>query len=112
MVMGVGATYAPMVGGPMMVQPQPWLMGQTGPQPLAMMAGPGIRPVAAVQPQQSFQNTPSVRIQPSQMFAPVGVPPPQQALHVQGQEPLTDIMLEATAPQEQIQDHQRKEDKK
>ena len=37
------------------------------------------------------------------MVAPGGVPPPQQAVLVQGQEPLTASMLAAAPPQEQKQ---------
>ena len=40
---------------------------------------------------------------PGQMVAPGGVPPPQQAVLVQGQEPLTASMLAAAPPQEQKQ---------
>merc|ERR1712133_141099 len=63
---------------------------------------------AQVRPQQSFKYTPSVRnppsqVMPGQMVAPGGVPPPQQAVLVQGQEPLTASMLAAAPPQEQKQ---------
>ena len=40
---------------------------------------------------------------PGQMVAPGGAPPPQQAVLVQGQEPLTASMLAAAPPQEQKQ---------
>merc|ERR1712126_279585 len=40
---------------------------------------------------------------PGQMVAPGGVPPPQQAVLVQGQEPLTASMLASAPPQEQKQ---------
>merc|ERR1711962_1833006 len=106
--MGMGMS----VGGPRMGQPQPRPMGQPGPQPMTMMARPGMPPVpmvgAQVRPQQSFKYTPSVRnppsqVMPGQMVAPGGVPPPQQAVLVQGQEPLTASMLAAAPPQEQKQ---------
>merc|ERR1719342_1972262 len=71
-----------------------------------------MRPVpmvgAQVRPQQSFKYTPSVRnppsqVMPGQMVAPGAVPPPQQAVMIQGQEPLTASMLAAAPPQEQKQ---------
>jgi len=112
MGMSMGVPRAPRVGGPRMGQPQPRPMGQPGPQPMTMMARPGMPPVpmvgAQVRPQQSFKYTPSVRnppsqVMPGQMVAPGGVPPPQQAVLVQGQEPLTASMLAAAPPQEQKQ---------
>lgn len=91
-------------------------MGQPGPQPMTMMARPGMPPVPMgaqqVRPQQSFKYTPTARnppaqfhpqVMPGQMVAPGGVPPPQQAVLVQGQEPLTASMLAAAPPQEQKQ---------
>merc|ERR1711999_1452 len=67
-------------------------------------------PVGAqqVRPQQSFKYTPTARNPPAQgmpgqMVAPGGAPPPQQAVLVQGQEPLTATMLAAAPPQEQKQ---------
>merc|ERR1712013_218726 len=61
-----------------------------------------------VRPQQSFKYTPTARnppaqVMPGQMVAPGGAPPPQQAVLVQGQEPLTASMLAAAPPQEQKQ---------
>merc|ERR1719350_657378 len=62
-------------------------MGQLGPQPMTMMARPGMPPVpmvgAQVRPQQSFKYTPTARnppaqVMPGQMVAPGGAPPPQQ----------------------------------
>jgi len=87
-------------------------MGQPGPQPMTMMARPGMPPVPMgaqqVRPQQSFKYTPTARnppaqVMPGQMVAPGGAPPPQQAVLVQGQEPLTASMLAAAPPQEQKQ---------
>merc|ERR1719250_140022 len=87
-------------------------MGQPGPQPMTMMARPGMPPVPMgaqqVRPQQSFKYTPTARnppaqVMPGQMVAPGGAPPPQQAVLVQGQEPLTATMLAAAPPQEQKQ---------
>merc|ERR1712172_222588 len=43
------------------------------------------------------------QVMPGQMVAPGGAPPPQQAVLVQGQEPLTATMLAAAPPQEQKQ---------
>merc|ERR1719192_1150518 len=87
-------------------------MGQPGPQPMTMMARPGMPPVPMggqqVRPQQSFKYTPTARnppaqVMPGQMVAPGGAAPPQQAVVVQGQEPLTASMLAAAPPQEQKQ---------
>merc|ERR1712060_807537 len=87
-------------------------MNQPGPQPMTMMARPGMPPVpmvgAQVRPQQSFKYTPTARnppaqVMPGQMVAPGGAPPPQQAVLVQGQEPLTSSMLAAAPPREQKQ---------
>merc|ERR1719351_280569 len=86
--------------------------GGPGPRPMTMMARPGMPPVpmvgAQVRPQQSFKYTPTARnppaqVMPGQMVAPGGAPPPQQAVLVQGQEPLTATMLAAAPPQEQKQ---------
>merc|ERR1712128_88993 len=87
-----------------------------GPHPVTMMARPGMPPVPMgaqqVRPQQSFKYTPTARnppaqfhpqVMPGQMVAPGGAPPPQQAVLVQGQEPLTASMLAAAPPQEQKQ---------
>merc|ERR1712129_612012 len=87
-----------------------------GPQPMTMGARPGMPPVPMgaqqVRPQQSFKYTPTARnppaqfhpqVMPGQMVAPGGAPPPQQAVLVQGQEPLTASMLAAAPPQEQKQ---------
>lgn len=113
--MGMGGPRAPRVGGPRMAgAPRP-PMGQPGPQPMTMMARPaGMPPVAMgqaqVRPQQqSFKYTPTARNPPAQVLqgpmvaGPGGAPPPQQAVLVQGQEPLTASMLAAAPPQEQKQ---------
>lgn len=103
----------PRVGGPRPVGAQPGVrpMQPMAQQPM-MMARPGMPPVpmvgAQVRPQQSFKYTPTARnpptqVMPGQMVAPGGVPPPQQAVLVQGQEPLTASMLAAAPPQEQKQ---------
>merc|ERR1719412_1594948 len=109
---GVGPR-GPRVGGPRVGQQQPRPMNQPGPQPMTMMARPGMPPVPMVgaqqvRPQQSFKYTPTARnppaqVMPGQMVAPGGAPPPQQAVLVQGQEPLTATMLAAAPPQEQNQ---------
>merc|ERR1719278_2215925 len=108
---GVGPR-GPRVGGPRVGQQQPRPMNQPGPQPMTMMARPGMPPVpmvgAQVRPQQSFKYTPTARnppaqVMPGQMVAPGGAPPPQQAVLAQGQEPLTATMLAAAPPQEQKQ---------
>merc|ERR1712062_631584 len=109
---GVGPR-EPRVGGPRVGQQQPRPMNQPGPQPMTMMARPGMPPVPMVgaqqvRPQQSFKYTPTARnppaqVMPGQMVAPGGAPPPQQAVLVQGQEPLTATMLAAAPPQEQKQ---------
>jgi len=113
---GVGGPRgAPRVpGGPRMAGPRPGM--QQPPQPMTMLARPaGMPPVpmgqaAQVRPvQQSFKYTPTARNPPAQvlpgpgMVAGPGVAPPQQAVVVQGQEPLTASMLAAAPPQEQKQ---------
>ena len=60
------------------------------------------------QHQQSFKYTPRVRNPPQQMMAGQVMPEgaaslPQQAVVIQGQEPLTATMLAAVPPQEQKQ---------
>merc|ERR1719449_155146 len=68
----MGVPRAPRVGGPRVGQQQPRPMNQPGPQPMTMMARPGMPPVpmvgAQVRPQQSFKYTPSVRNPPSQVM--------------------------------------------
>lgn len=83
-------------------------------QPMMMAARPGM-PGVGVPPtmgaprpaQQSFKYTPTARNPPGQvvgqMMAAGSVPPPQQAVLIQGQEPLTASMLAAAPPQEQKQ---------
>merc|ERR1712183_221083 len=88
-------------------------MNQPGPQPMTMMARPGMPPVPMVgaqqvRPQQSFKYTPTARnppaqVMPGQMVAPGGAPPPQQAVLVQGQEPLAVSMMASASPDEQKQ---------
>merc|ERR1719320_809684 len=77
-----------------------------------MMARPGMPPVPMgaqqVRPQQSFKYTPTARnppaqVMPGQMVAPGGAPPPQQAVLVQGQEPLTASMLAAASGKDACQ---------
>merc|ERR1711892_1434941 len=83
-------------------------MGQPG--PMNMMARPGMPPVPMgaqqIRPQQSFKYTPTARnppaqVMPGQMVAAGGVPPPQQAVLIQGQDPLTASMLAAAPPEDQ-----------
>merc|ERR1711872_283456 len=78
---GVGPR-GPRVGGPRVGQQQPRPMNQSGPQPMTMMARPGMPPVpmvgAQVRPQQSFKYTPTARnppaqVMPGQMVAPARV---------------------------------------
>merc|ERR1712183_800389 len=74
-----------------------------------MGARPGMAPVPMAQqvrPQQTFKYTPTARnppaqVMPGQMVAPA--PQAQQAVLIQGQEPLTASMLAAPPPQEQKQ---------
>jgi len=87
---------------------RPQMGVQPGPQPM-MMARPGMAPVPMAQqvrPQQTFKYTPTARnppaqVMPGQMVAPA--PQAQQAVLIQGQEPLTASMLAAAPPQEQKQ---------
>merc|ERR1711962_1691635 len=85
--------------------------GQPMGQPM-MMARPGmpaaVPAIAAAGPRQppSFKYTPTARNPPAQVVGqmmPAGVAPPQQAVMIQGQEPLTASMLAAAPPQEQKQ---------
>merc|ERR1719222_1772859 len=67
---GVGPR-GPRVGGPRVGQQQPRPMNQPGPQPMTMMARPGMPPVPMVgaqqvRPQQSFKYTPTARNPPDQ----------------------------------------------
>jgi len=113
--MGMGGYFMPTMPQPqpqrffnpaqMRARPQ---MVQAGPQAM-MMARPGMAPVALgqqVRPQQTFKYTPTARnppaqVMPGQMVAPA--PQAQQAVLIQGQEPLTASMLAAAPPQEQKQ---------
>merc|ERR1712200_143193 len=77
-------------------------------QPM-MMARPGMPAVPGMggpRQAQSFKYTPTARNPPAQVVGqmmPAGVAPPQQAVMIQGQEPLTASMLAAAPPQEQKQ---------
>merc|ERR1712128_75250 len=104
-----------MPGGPRMAGgPRPGMQQQQ--PPMTMLARPqGMPPVPMGQAQQvrpvqqSFKYTPTARNPPAQVLPGPGmVPgpgqaPPQQAVLVQGQEPLTASMLAAAPPQEQKQ---------
>lgn len=94
----------PMSGQPRPSQPmgQPMMMARPGP---GMPAGvPGM---AGPRPGQTFKYTPTARNPPAQVVGPMmptgAAPPPQQAVMIQGQEPLTASMLAAAPPQEQKQ---------
>merc|ERR1712013_209248 len=122
--MGMGGYFMPTMPQPQrfftpaQIRAQPrWPQQQAVPRPggmpgMGMPRGPrpgGPRMGAQqVRPQQSFKYTPTARnppaqVMPGQMVAPGGAPPPQQAVLVQGQEPLTASMLAAAPPQEQKQ---------
>jgi polyadenylate-binding protein len=74
-----------------------------------MMARPGVQAMNMAGPRQapSFKYTPTARNPPQQvgvqMVPTAGAPPPQQAVMIQGQEPLTATMLAAAPLQEQKQ---------
>lgn len=91
----------PMTATARPVQPmgQPMMMARPGMPTVPTMAGPRQAP--------SFKYTPTARNPPTQVVGqmmPAGaVPPPQQAVMIQGQEPLTASMLAAAPPQEQKQ---------
>jgi len=105
--------------GPRPGGPRPMTAAQAGARPAQpmgqpmMMARPGMPaavPAAiAGGPRQppSFKYTPTARNPPAQVVGqmiPTGTaPPPQQAVMIQGQEPLTATMLAAAPPQEQKQ---------
>jgi len=114
----------PRPGQPQMAMPGAMQRGpRPGPRPMAaqarpaqplgqpmMMARPGMPAVPAMAgPRQapSFKYTPTARNPPGQVVGqmmPTGAaPPPQQAVMIQGQEPLTASMLAAAPPQEQKQ---------
>ena len=69
--MGGMGPRGPRTANPRMPQQQPRPMGQPGPQPMAMMARPGMPPVpmvgAQVRAQQSFKYTPTARNPPTQV---------------------------------------------
>ena len=78
---------------------QPMMMARPGMPAVPTMGGP--------RQAQSFKYTPTARNPPAQVVGqmmPAGAaPPPQQAVMIQGQEPLTASMLAAAPPQEQKQ---------
>jgi len=78
---------------------QPMMMARPGMPAVPAMAGPRQAP--------SYKYTPTARNPPGQVVGqmmPAGAaPPPQQAVMIQGQEPLTASMLAAAPPQEQKQ---------
>lgn len=90
---------------PMAAQARP---AQPMGQPMMMRPGmPAGVPMAGPRQAPSFKYTPTARNPPAQVVGqmmPAGaVPPPQQAVMIQGQEPLTASMLAAAPPQEQKQ---------
>lgn len=103
----------PRPGGPrpMTAQARPTMAGQPMAQPM-MMARPGVQAamqmnMAGQRQAPSFKYTPTARNPPQQvgvqMVPQAGAPPPQQAVMIQGQEPLTATMLAAAPLQEQKQ---------
>ena len=68
---GMGMPRGPRPGGPRMTGAPRAPMGQPGPQPMTMMARPGMPPVPMgaqqVRPQQSFKYTPTARNPPAQV---------------------------------------------
>jgi len=125
--MGMGGYFMPTMPQPQrfftpaQIRAQPrWPQQQAVPRPGGMPGmgmggmgmGGGVGPrgprVGGPRVGQSFKYTPTARnppaqVMPGQMVAPGGAPPPQQAVLVQGQEPLTATMLAAAPPQEQKQ---------
>jgi len=97
----------PRPGGPRPMTAQP-RAAQPMPQQM-MMARPGVQAMNMAGPRQapSFKYTPTARNPPQQvgvqMVPTAGAPPPQQAVMIQGQEPLTATMLAAAPLQEQKQ---------
>jgi polyadenylate-binding protein len=97
----------PRPGGPRPMTAQP-RAAQPMPQQM-MMARPGVQAMGMAGPRQapSFKYTPTARNPPQQvgvqMVPTAGAPPPQQAVMIQGQEPLTATMLAAAPLQEQKQ---------
>merc|ERR1712243_183897 len=69
---GMGMPRGPRPGGPRMTGAPRAPMGQPGPQPMTMMARPGMPPVPMgaqqVRPQQSFKYTPTARNPPAQVM--------------------------------------------
>lgn len=66
------------------------------------MAGPGVG-VAQQNRPTNYKYTANMRNPPQPAMAMPAQPPAQQAVHIQGQEPLTATMLAAAQPQEQKQ---------
>jgi len=111
MAMQAAMPRGPRPGGPRPMTAQAARPAQPMGQPM-MMARPGMPaavPAIAAGPRQppSFKYTPTARNPPAQVVGqmmPAGAaPPPQQAVMIQGQEPLTATMLAAAPPQEQKQ---------
>jgi len=111
MAMQAAMPRGPRPGGPRPMTAQAARPAQPMGQPM-MMARPGMPaavPAAIAGPRQppSFKYTPTARNPPAQVVGqmmPAGAaPPPQQAVMIQGQEPLTATMLAAAPPQEQKQ---------
>lgn len=77
-----------------------------GQQPPNIQSRPMAAPGAVVNPSggrpANYKYTANMRNPPQQMPLSAA-PPPQQAVHIQGQEPLTATMLAAAPPQEQKQ---------
>jgi len=98
----------PRPGGPRPGQVQPRPAGAPMGQPMMMRPGMPVVPnMGGPRQAQSFKYTPTARNPPAQVVGqmmPAGAaPPPQQAVMIQGQEPLTASMLAAAPPQEQKQ---------
>jgi len=114
----------PRPGGPQLAMAPAMQRGpRPGPRPLAaqarpvqpmpqqMMMRPGVQAavhqMAGPRQAQSFKYTPTARNPPQQVVGQIvanpGAPPPQQAVMIQGQEPLTATMLAAAPLQEQKQ---------
>lgn len=89
----VSSIARPITGG----QQPPNMQSRAGPMagPAGAVVTPGGRPA-------NYKYTANMRNPPQQM-AMSAAPPPQQAVHIQGQEPLTATMLAAAPPQEQKQ---------
>jgi len=110
MAMQAAMPRGPRPGGPRPMTAQAARPAQPMGQPM-MMARPGmpaaVPAIAGPRQPPSFKYTPTARNPPAQVVGqmmPAGAaPPPQQAVMIQGQEPLTATMLAAAPPQEQKQ---------